>query len=92
MHETVPNTAGAARYSIDFRTVHLDDVRERRGAANVDSKSTGTTLRDYLRGSDLSHLSEELIAMYDDESARGNEVLYLGDRLAGSLRGESKPT
>ncbi len=87
LHETVPNTSGVARYSIDFRTVHLDDVRERRGAVNVDSKSTGTTMRDYLRGSDLSHLPEELIAMYDDESARGNEVLYFGNRLAGSVRG-----
>lgn len=84
LHETVPNTAGLARYSIDFRTVHLDDVRERRGAANVDTRATGTTMRDYLRGSDLSHLPEELIAMYDDDSARSSEVLYFGNRLAGA--------
>ena len=31
LHETVENTAGIARYSIDFRTVHLDDVVSRRG-------------------------------------------------------------
>lgn len=93
LHETVPNTAGVARYSIDFRTVHLDDVRNRRGAANVDSSSTGTTMRDYLRGSDLTHLPEELIAMYDDESARGSEVLYFGNRLAGSAQGDrNKPS
>jgi hypothetical protein len=92
LHETVPNTAGVARYSIDFRTVHLDDVRERRGAANVDSKSTGTTMRDYLRATDLSHLSQELIAMYDDESARGSDVLHFGDRLAGSPGGAGKPS
>ncbi len=30
--------------------------------------------------------------MYDDESARGNEVLYFGNRLAGSARGEGKPS
>jgi hypothetical protein len=92
LHETVPNTAGVARYSIDFRTVHLDDVRERRGAVNVDSKSTGTTMRDYLRATDLSHLSQELIAMYDDESARGSDVLHFGDRLAGSPGGAGKPS
>jgi hypothetical protein len=53
LHETVPNNSGVARYSIDFRAVHLDDVTARRGAANIDSRCTGTTMRDYLRASDL---------------------------------------
>ena len=26
LHSTVPNTSGYTRYSIDFRTVNLDDV------------------------------------------------------------------
>ena len=67
MHSTVPNTSGQTRYSIDFRTVHLDDVVGRVGAPNIDSACTGTTMRDYLRGSDLSHLPEELVAMYDSD-------------------------
>jgi hypothetical protein len=66
MHSTVPNTAGVTRYSIDFRTVHLGDVRGRIGAPNIDSACTGTTMRDYLRGTDLSHLPEDAIALYDD--------------------------
>ena len=65
LHSTVENTSGVTRFSIDFRTVHLGDVRERRGARNVDSECTGTTLRDYLRGTDLSHIPENLVAMYD---------------------------
>ncbi|MDQ8728054.1 hypothetical protein [Bradyrhizobium sp. LHD-71] len=81
MHETVPNTTNAARYSIDFRTVHYDDVLAHRGAPNVDSRSTGTTMRDYLRASDLTHLPEEAIALYDDETAKGERVLYFGDKL-----------
>ena len=32
LHETVPNTTDLARYSIDFRTVHFDDVIAGRGA------------------------------------------------------------
>jgi hypothetical protein len=84
LHETVENTTGIARYSIDFRTVHVDDVREKRGARNVDSKCTGTTMRDYLRATDLSKLPEELIALYDDGSATSDKVLYFGDRLAAS--------
>ena len=72
LHSTVPNTSGQVRYSIDFRTVHLGDVLGRIGAPNVDSECTGTTMGDYLRGSDLSHLPESAISMYLD----GTERLY----------------
>ncbi|HVV66367.1 MAG TPA: hypothetical protein VHC42_12940 [Rhizomicrobium sp.] len=81
LHETVANTTGIARYSIDFRTVEIDDVRARRGAANVDSRCTGTTMRDYLRASDLSKIPDELVELYDDDSAGKGGVLYFGDRL-----------
>ena len=64
LHSSVPNTTRRMRVSIDFRTVHLDDVRERRGAPNVDSRCTGTTMGDYLRATDLAHVPDELIAMY----------------------------
>jgi len=68
LHSTVPNTCGLTRYSIDFRTVHLDDVWNKAGAPNVDSASTGTTMRDYIRASDYSHLPEDAIALYCDET------------------------
>jgi hypothetical protein len=77
LHSTVPNTAGVPRYSIDFRTVHLDDVLGKIGAANVDSECTGTTLGDYLRGTDLSHLPEEALALYSD----GTESQYVPHSL-----------
>jgi ectoine hydroxylase-related dioxygenase (phytanoyl-CoA dioxygenase family) len=66
LHSTVPNTSGITRYSIDFRTVHLDDVLGKRGAPNVDSASTGTTMGDYMRGTDLAHLPESAMALYLD--------------------------
>ncbi len=65
LHSTVPNMTGRARFSIDFRTVNFDDAVEMRGAPNIDSKCTGTTMNDYLRGTDLAHLPQELIARYD---------------------------
>jgi hypothetical protein len=52
-----------------------------RGAPNIDSRCTGTTMRDYLRASDLTHLPEEAIALYDDDTAKGERVLYFGDKL-----------
>jgi hypothetical protein len=76
MHSTVPNTSGHTRYSIDFRTVHLGDVAGRIGAANVDSACTGTTMRDYLRASDLSHIPDDLVALYDDGTAIVGDVVF----------------
>jgi hypothetical protein len=86
LHETAPNTTDLVRYSIDFRTVHLDDVVARRGAPNIDSRSTGTTMRDYLRASDLQHLPEEIVRLYDDGTATVDQVLYFGDRLKSGVR------
>jgi hypothetical protein len=66
LHSSVPNTSGRTRISVDFRTVHRSDVEARRGAPNVDSHCTGTTMRDYLRVSDLERLPDDVIAPYDE--------------------------
>ena len=65
LHSSVPNSSGRTRISVDFRTVHRADVEAGRGAPNVDSHCTGTTMRDYLRVSDLERLPAEVIAPYD---------------------------
>jgi hypothetical protein len=64
LHSTVPNTTDRTRFSIDFRTVNLDDLLEDRAAPNVDSACTGTTLGDFVRASDLEPLPEEVIERY----------------------------
>jgi hypothetical protein len=64
LHSTVPNTTDMTRFSIDFRTVDIDDLASGAGAPNVDSASTGTTLGDFLRASDLDALPEDLIERY----------------------------
>ena len=76
LHSSVPNTSGYTRFSIEFRTVHLDDVREGVGAPNLDSECTGTTMRDYLSCEDLSHVSNELIAKYDTGPATDGVLVY----------------
>jgi hypothetical protein len=60
--------------------VHLDDIIAGR-ARNLDSRCTGTAMRDYLRASGLLHLSKDVVALYDDDSASGDRMLYFGDRL-----------
>ncbi|WP_104905512.1 hypothetical protein [Nostoc sp. 'Lobaria pulmonaria (5183) cyanobiont'] len=65
MHSTVPNTSGYTRFSIDFRTVHFDDVIAQQGAQNIDSACTGTSLGDFLRSKDFCSIPESLVALYD---------------------------
>ena len=38
-------------------------------------------MRDYLRASDLTHLPQDAIALYDDDTAQGDRLLHFGDRL-----------
>jgi hypothetical protein len=47
-HATRPQTQNVTRFSLDFRVVHLDDVRAGRGAPNVDNRSSGSALDDYV--------------------------------------------
>jgi hypothetical protein len=76
LHSTVPNTAGRARFSIDFRTVHVEDVATKRGAPNIDSACTGTTLRDFLQAADLSRIPEELALAYDEEPPSSGVLVF----------------
>ena len=59
LHSTAPNTSGKTRFSVDFRTLNLDDIEEGRCAPNVDSRARGTTLGDFLRADDFSTIDSE---------------------------------
>jgi hypothetical protein len=76
MHSSVPNTSGITRFSIDFRTVHLDDVIGRIGAPNIDAACTGTVMRDFLRTSDLSAIPEKIVELYDDNTKSEGQLVY----------------
>jgi hypothetical protein len=65
LHASIPNTSAATRYSIDFRTVHIDDVRSGTGAPCADVRCVGTAMRDFHRLSDLAAFTEEEVAPYD---------------------------
>jgi hypothetical protein len=76
MHSSVPNTSGVTRFSIDFRTVHRGDVLAKKGSTNIDAACTGTVLRDFLRGTDLSQLPNDVISLYDDGTPVDGELIY----------------
>jgi hypothetical protein len=76
LHSAVPNTSGKTRFSVDFRTVHLSDVVSKAGAPNIDSAATGTTLRDFVRGTDVTPIPEEIVSLYDDETVADGELIF----------------
>jgi hypothetical protein len=76
LHSAVPNTSRQTRFSIDFRTVHMDDVLAKAGAPNIDSAATGTTLRDFLRGTDFSRISDETAGLYDREPLVDGDLIF----------------
>lgn len=74
LHASIPNSTTATRYSIDFRTVNVPDVREGRGAPRADVACVGTALRDFRRLTDGAAFGEDEVAPYDTEGAEGLKV------------------
>ncbi|WP_163832806.1 hypothetical protein [Spartinivicinus ruber] len=48
-HRTLKQTRNLSRFSIDFRLVYLIDEQQHLGAPNVDNRSHGAALQDYIR-------------------------------------------
>ena len=65
LHSSVINNSGRTRFSIDFRTVNVDDAIARREAANVDAACTGSAFGDFIRVADFSAMPAELIEQFD---------------------------
>ena len=84
LHSTVPNTTNMVRWSIDFRTVNIDDVVKKRGAPNTDSASTGTSLRDFLRVADFAPIPEDVVAPYDDGVPVGGVTVFKPEMTGAS--------
>ncbi|MFK7767827.1 MAG: hypothetical protein AB8B55_11440 [Mariniblastus sp.] len=49
LHQTQQNSTGETRFSLDFRTVDLNDSKNGIGAINVDNRSTGSSLVQFIR-------------------------------------------
>jgi hypothetical protein len=76
LHSSVPNQTGKTRFSIDFRTVHIQDVEAGRSAANVDAACTGSSIRDFIRVADLSPVPDRIVRLFDDGTEDRGDLLY----------------
>jgi hypothetical protein len=61
LHTSIPNSSGLARFSVDFRSVDVRDVRDGRGAPVVDARCTGTSIRDFLHVRTNEPIEEDLV-------------------------------
>ena len=61
LHTSIPNTSGLARYSVDFRSVDVRDLRAGRGARLADAYCTGTAIRDFVSVKDEGAFDEDLV-------------------------------
>ena len=81
LHRSIPNTSGLARYSIDFRTVHVPDVLAQHGAPLADTRCTGTAIRDFINVADESRFAEEaVVSLYGKPPA---DVMLVFEAPAG---------
>lgn len=79
LHSTVPNQTPVARWSIDFRTVNLEDLALRRGGPARDAACTGTSVRDFRRVRDFEPMPEAVLAMYETGSPEGGAAVFKPD-------------
>lgn len=85
LHSTVRNLTSMTRWSIDFRTVNVDDLARHRGADNADSASTGTSIRDFQRVADFSAMPEAIIAMHENADVADGVAVFTPDTAAVAL-------
>jgi len=74
LHATVSSPSSLSRYSVDFRTVSRSDVERGAGAANIDTRCTGTALRDFRRARDGASIGEDLARLLDPVGPAQGEV------------------
>ena len=86
LHGTIPNDSGRTRFSIDFRTVHRQDIETHAGATLIDNGSTGTTLRDFLCATSYEGLPEALIDQYEVGGKREGVLVFDPSSLDHQVR------
>ncbi|HZA77065.1 MAG TPA: hypothetical protein VE623_11835 [Acidimicrobiales bacterium] len=76
LHSSVPNQSGRTRFSIDFRTVHIGDIKAGRTAPNVDASCSGSSIRDFIRASDFSPMPERIVELFNDGTEARGELVF----------------
>jgi hypothetical protein len=76
LHSSVPNHSGRTRFSIDFRTVHIGDIEAGLSARDVDVHCTGSSIRDFVRASDLRPMPERIVELFNDGTEASGDLVF----------------
>ncbi len=76
LHASIPNTSGRSRYSVDFRTVDVPDLKAGRGAPLVDAHCTGTAIRDFHNVADGSPFDESTVRQLFGAPPPGSMLVF----------------
>jgi hypothetical protein len=82
LHSSVPNHSGRTRFSIDFRTVHIGDIEAGLAALDVDVQCTGSSIRDFVRASDLAPMPERVVELFRDGTEDRGDLRYVESAAA----------
>jgi len=88
LHRSIPNTSGRSRFSIDFRTIDVADLRDGRGAPLADVYCTGTAVRDFHNVADGSSFDEEMVVSIFGQPPAGAMLTFDPD-AAGAVPASS---
>jgi hypothetical protein len=77
LHACVPNNSGRTRFSIDFRTVDVSDIRAGLGARNVDGRCTGSSIREFVSAADLTPMPDDVVALLNDRTETSGDVVHV---------------
>jgi hypothetical protein len=70
------------RFSIDFRTVHIGDIEAGLSAPDVDVQCSGSSIRDFVRASDLAPMPERIVEMFHDGTEDRGDLRYVESAAA----------
>ncbi len=76
LHASIPNTSGRSRFSVDFRTVDVQDLKAGHGAPLVDVHCTGTAIRDFHNVADGSGFDEQTVTQLFGAPPPGSVLLF----------------
>ncbi|MEU0498655.1 hypothetical protein [Mycobacterium sp. NPDC006124] len=65
LYSSAPTECDRTRFTVEFETVDVGDVRAGLGARNVDGRCTGSSIGDFVRAVDHAPMPEDVIAMFD---------------------------
>jgi hypothetical protein len=86
LHTSIPNTSGRARYSVDFRTVDTQDLLAGRGAPLVDTRCTGTAIRDFRNIETEASFPEDTVTRLFGPPPEGAMLVFGSDEAERSAK------